>query len=227
MDAPIWEQLQFEPPALLVFGGGGHGKTVIDLVRAGGVYTVVGVLDDSLPVGSRVNGAPVLGGGALLPALAARGLRLAANAVGGIGNVRVRLHVFDLLEQAHLECPNLVHPSACVEPSAVLEGGVQVLAQSYISSEARVGFGTVINAGVVVSHDCHIGRCVNLSPGALLAGGVCVEDHAQIGMGATVNLNLTIGSGARVGNGATVKADVPAQGRVYAGTIWPPRPAAE
>ena len=59
---------------------------------------------------------------------------------------------------------------------------------------------------------------------ALLAGGVIVEDFAQIGMGATVNLNLTIGQAARVGNGATVKADVPAGGRVWAGVIWPPRP---
>jgi acetyltransferase-like isoleucine patch superfamily enzyme len=42
-------------------------------------------------------------------------------------------------------------------------------------------------------------------------------------MGATVNINLTVGSHARVGNSATVKADVPANGRVYAGTIWPPR----
>ena len=59
-------------------------------------------------------------------------------------------------------------------------------------------------------------------PGALLAGEVTVEDFAQIGMGATVNLGLTIGSRARVGNSATVKSDVPADGRVYAGTIWPP-----
>jgi len=86
-----------------------------------------------------------------------------------------------------------------------------------------VGFGTLINSHVCVSHDCRIGRVVNLSPGALLAGGVRIEDYAQIGMGATVNINLTVGSHARVGNSATVKADVPANGRVYAGTIWPPR----
>jgi acetyltransferase EpsM len=42
-------------------------------------------------------------------------------------------------------------------------------------------------------------------------------------MNATVNLNITIGAGARIGNGATVKADVPSGGRVYAGTIWPVR----
>jgi sugar O-acyltransferase (sialic acid O-acetyltransferase NeuD family) len=174
-----------------------------------------------LPAGSRVLDVPVLGPSEILPELYRRGLRLAANGVGGINNVAARLQVFELLAKAGFTCPNLVHPRACVEPSARLMGGVQVLAQAYIGSDSIIGFGSVINAGAVVSHDCHIGQCVNLSPGALLAGGVCVKDFAQIGMGATINLNLTIGKAARVGNGATVKTDVPSEGRVYAGAIWP------
>ena len=109
-----------------------------------------------------------------------------------------------------------------MEDTVTLAEGIQILAQSYISSESTVGFGTLINAGVIISHDGAIGRCVNLSPGALLAGAVTVKDFAQIGMGATVNLGLTVGSGARVGNSAVVKGDVPDNGRVYAGMIWPP-----
>jgi acetyltransferase-like isoleucine patch superfamily enzyme len=40
-------------------------------------------------------------------------------------------------------------------------------------------------------------------------------------MGATINLNVKIGAGARIGNGATVKSDVPEKGIVRAGSIWP------
>jgi sugar O-acyltransferase (sialic acid O-acetyltransferase NeuD family) len=212
-----------ENASLVIFGGGGHGKALIDLVQALGIYRIAGVVDDGLPPGSAVLGVPVVGGSNVLPELYQRGLRLAINAVGGIGNVTARVKVFDLLAAAGFTCPTVVHPTAWVEPSAALDGGVQVLAKSYISSAASLGFGTVVNAGVVVSHDCQIGKCVNLSPGALLAGGVRIEDYAQIGMGVTINLNLTIGHTARIGNGATVKADVPANGRVFAGSIWPPR----
>jgi acetyltransferase-like isoleucine patch superfamily enzyme len=62
---------------------------------------------------------------------------------------------------------------------------------------------------------------VNLSPGAMLAGGVTLEDFVQVGMSATINLNIRVGKGARVGNGATVKADVPAGQVVRAGAVWP------
>ncbi len=214
----------FDPSALIIFGGGGQGKCLIDLVQLCGAFRVAGIVDDGIAAGTKVLGVPVLGGASVLPELYKQGVRLAANAVGGIGNVAVRVKVFQLLADSGFSCPNLVHPAAWLEPSAELEGGVQILAKSYISSAARVGYGTLINAGVVISHDCRIGQCANLSPGATLAGEVIVEDFAQIGMNATVNIGVRIGAGARVGNGATVKANVPPGGRVYAGTIWPARP---
>jgi acetyltransferase EpsM len=213
------------PSAIVVYGGGGQGRVSIELIQTLGTYNLLGVIDDGLPPGSTVLDVPVLGGASILPELCSRGVHLAANSVGGIGNVVVRLKVFEILAQAGFACPNLVHPTAFVERSAVLEGGVQILPKSYVSSAARVGQGTLINAGVVVSHDCVIGRCVNLSPGVMLAGGVHLEDFVQVGMAATINLNITIGTRSRVGNGATVKADVPPDTIVRAGAIWPAYPA--
>lgn len=214
----------FDPStALLLFGGGGHGKTLIDLVRASQKYTWVGVIDEQLPPGSDVLGVPVLGGTDVLASLRRQGIQLAVNGVGGIGHPEIRQHIFELLDLAGFVCPVIVHPRAWVEPSATLEDGVQVLAQAYVSSAAHIGFGTVINAGAVVSHDCTTGRCVNLSPGAMLAGGVHLADYVQVGMASTINLNISVGERARIGNGATVKGNVPAGAVIFAGTIWPPR----
>lgn len=207
--------------AVVVYGGGGHGKAVIDLMRAAGRYTPAGVLDDGRRPGEQVLDVAVLGGQGLLGALRAAGSRLAANAVGGIGAMSSRIHVFDLLRAAGFEFPSLVHPSAVLEPSAVLGDGGQVFPHAYIGSDAQIGFGCIVNTGAIVSHDCALADMVNLAPGAILAGGVQVGEGALIGMGVTVNLGVTIGAGARVGNGATVKGDVPAGGVVRAGAVWP------
>ncbi|TLN01466.1 hypothetical protein FDZ74_15790, partial [bacterium] len=150
---PNLPNYSYDPTAILVFGGGGHGKTLVELVQSLGSYRVIGVIDDVLSPGDQVVGVPVLGGPDLLADLYKRGVRLAVNGVGGIGNPAVRIKIFEQLATAGFVCPAVVHPTAYVEPSAVLEPGVQVLAQAYVGSDSKVGFGTVINAGVVISHD--------------------------------------------------------------------------
>ena len=214
-------EAEVDPTALLIYGGGGHGKALIDLLRTLGTYHLAGVVDDGFPAGASVMGLPVLGSREALAKLYARGVRLAVNAVGGIGNVAVRIKVFQTLAQAGFTCPAVVHPSAWVEPSASLAAGVQVFPHAYVGSEAQVGFGAIVNTGAIVSHECVLGECVNISPGAMLAGKVQVGDGALIGMGVTVNLQVQIGAGARVGNSATVKADVPPNSIVRAGAVFP------
>lgn len=212
----------FDPNALIIYGGGGHGKSLIDLIREMGTYKIVGLIDDGLEAGSEVMGLPVFGGGHLLTTLAERGLRLAINAVGGVGDIGSRVKVFERIMNAGFTCPTLIHLKAFVEPSAHLADGVQVFPNAYVGSEAKVGFGVIVNTSAVVSHDCVLEPYANIAPGAKLAGGVTVGEGALIGMGVTINLNVEIGAGARVGNSAVVKQDVPQGAIVHAGAIWPP-----
>ncbi len=209
-------------PPIVMYGGGGHGKILIDLLRALDRYHLVGIVDDGRVPGESVMGVPILGNGEMLAEIRARGVTLAINAVGGIGKPDVRIAIFDRLKSFGFECPPLIHPWALVEPSATVADGAQVLARAYIGSEVYIGFGALINVGAIVSHECRIGSYVNISPGAMLAGNVEVGEAAQIGMGVTINLGIKIGARARIGNGATVKADVPEGGIVRAGHIWPP-----
>lgn len=211
----------FDPTAIIVYGGGGHGKSLIDLLRSLGVYRVAGIIDDGLEPGCQIMGVPVLGGQNALPGLAGGGIRQAVNAVGGLGDVTIRIKIFRLLGEAGFTCPAVVHPSAFIEASASLSPGAQVFPLAYVGSEALIGFGSIVNTGAIVSHDCRIGSYVNISPGAMLAGEVSVGDGTLIGMGVTVNLGVKIGATSRLGNGSTVKSDVPAGGIVRAGTIWP------
>lgn len=214
-------EAEFDAAAVVIYGAGGHGKSLIDLVRSMSTYRIIGIVDDSVEVGTSIMGVSVLGGGEVLPDLHKKGVRLAINAVGGIGNVSVRVKVFRRILEAGFSCPAVLHPTAFVEASAELAAGVQVFPHAYVGSEAWVGFGSIVNTGAIISHDCSLGSHVNISPGAILAGEVKVGDGALIGMGVTVNLGAKVGAGARVGNGATVKSDVPANGVVRAGAVWP------
>lgn len=217
-----YPKFAFDASKVIIYGGGGLSKMIIESVRVLGCYQIVGIIDDNIPKGTDIIGSPVLGGAEVLPELYQSGVRMAVNSVGGIGNYRVRLNVFQQLAEAGFICPAIVHPSAHVDPSARLEAGVLVLAMSYVSGNAIVGMGSLINNSVVVSHDCVLGVCTSLSPGAMTAGEVIIEDFAQIGMNVTVNIGVRVGRECLIGNGATIKKDVPPGTRVYAGSIWPP-----
>lgn len=209
-----------DKPLILIYGGGGHAKTILDLVGQLQTFTIAGIVDDQIPAGTSVLGIPVLGTRAVLPALFGQGVRLAANGVGGIIDINLRVGIFDLLQEVGFSCPSLVHPRATLEPSARVTAGVQVFANAYIGSEAVLHPDCMVNTHAVVSHDCEVGSYSHIAPGALLAGQVKVGEKTLIGMGVTTSIGVRIGSGVRVGNGAVLFADVPDHAILPAGKVW-------
>jgi sugar O-acyltransferase (sialic acid O-acetyltransferase NeuD family) len=210
-----------DKPYILIYGAGGHAKSVMEMVLQNNAYTIAGILDDDQNLtGKLVLGIPVLGIRTILPTLSAQGVKLAANGVGGILDIDVRVRIFALLESAGFSFPTLIHPRATVEPSAKVKDGVQVFANAYIGSEALLQPRCMINTNSVISHDCVIGEYTHIAPGALLAGHVHVGRRTLVGMGVTTAIGIRIGDGVRIGNGAIVLADVPDKMVIQAGRFW-------
>ena len=206
---------------MILYGAGGHAKAVLEMVRAIGAFNIAGILDDNKALkGNSVLGVQVLGGSEMLKPLMAQGFHLAANGVGGIINIDVRIRLFELLASNGFAFPILRHPRATVEASARIADGVQIFANAYVGSEAILHERCMINTGAIVSHDCEIGAYSHIAPGTLLAGHVHVGERALVGMGVTTIIGLKIGAGARIGNSAVLLADVPARAIVPAGKIW-------
>ena len=183
--------------------------------------SIAGIVDDNESLtGSLVLGIPVLGTREILPHLYEQGIRLAANGVGGIINIGIRISLFELLARKGFAFPILCHPRATIEASAQLFDGVQVFANAYVGSSVVLHEKCMINTGAIISHDCEIGSFTHIAPGAMLAGMVQVGEKALVGMGVTTAIGIKIGSGARIGNGAILLADVPARAIVPAGKVW-------
>lgn len=208
-------------PYLLIFGGGGHAKSIMDMVKQLDNYTIAGILDDDKHLtGKEVLGIPVLGTRVLFPLFIKKDVKKAANGVGGILDINVRIKIFESMENAGFSFPILVHPRANVEKSAAIEAGVQVFANAYVGSEAHLQPRCMVNTNAVVSHDCVIGMYSHIAPGALLAGEVRVGAHTLVGMGVTTAIGVRIGDNVRIGNGAIILADVPDKTIIQAGRFW-------
>jgi sugar O-acyltransferase (sialic acid O-acetyltransferase NeuD family) len=205
---------------MIIYGGGGHAKTVLEMAQAIGAFRIAGIVDDNIAAGTQILGVPVLGGREKLAGLLERGVSLAANGVGGIIDINVRVRLFELLEELGFGLPILLHPRATVERSAQVGDGTQVFANAYIGSSALLRPKCMVNTGAIVSHDCEIGSYTHIAPGALLAGHVRVGERTLVGMGVTTAIGIKVGDGVRIGNGAILYADVPDRTIIPAGKVW-------
>lgn len=130
-------------------------------------------------------------------------------AIGGArGAVRCELQTW--LESEGLVSLSAIHRTAFVAADAKIAAGCQVLATSAVCVGVELGRQTIINTGATVDHECRLGEGVHLAPGVHVAGCVEIEDHAFIGVGASILPRVRIGRGATVGAGAVVTTDVPA-----------------
>lgn len=197
---------------LLVIGGGGHAKVVIDVARAAG-FNPVAALDPGT-TGSFCNGVEVVGDDDRAPELFAGGLR---SCVIAIGDNRLRCRIAERLLEIGFIMPALVHPSAVVSPSAMIGDGSVVMPLAVINAAATIGRLVIVNSAAVVEHDCVLGDGCHVAPGTRLGGCVTVGRQTMIGIGSAVRPEARIGDHAVVGAGSTVIADVPA-GSLAVGT---------
>lgn len=218
---PLVDLGSSEKESIVIYGGGGHAKTIIDLLLTDNQYHIAGIIDDNPSMRStKIFGYQVLGTRDILPSILEQGVKYAANCVGGILDLNIRVDIFTLLSDLGFLCPALFHPSGDVEHSAKIGNGVQVLAKSYIGSDTVLHDFCLINTNAVVSHDCNIGSYTHIAPGALLAGSVSVGERTLVGMGVTTSIGVRIGDNVRIGNGAIVIADVPDRTIIQAGRYW-------
>jgi UDP-perosamine 4-acetyltransferase len=197
---------------IVIVGAGGHGKVVLDILRAAGRVEPAGFVDSSAErAGKTIGGLPIFGPANVLPKLWQRGIR---SAIVAIGDSRARQQYAAILREQRFDLINAIHPTASISPTAILGRNVVVAAQVAVCTEARIADSVILNTACVVDHECEVGEGAHICPGAHLAGRVRVGRSAWVGIGANVIQCLSIGDGATVGAGAAVIRDVPAYATV-------------
>lgn len=194
---------------LVLVGGGGHCKSVLDTVLSLHKYDEIVITDGAAKAGDTILGIPVVGDDSYLPELFDKGFTDAFITVGSVGNTFVRRKIYANLKKIGFNIPNIIDKTAVVSESAVLGEGNFVGKNAVISVLARVGNNCIINTAAVVDHECKVGDFVRVSAVGVLCGGVTVGDDTHIGAGTTVRHQITIGKNSLIGIGSTVVKDIP------------------
>jgi sugar O-acyltransferase (sialic acid O-acetyltransferase NeuD family) len=198
---------------VLIVGGGGHAKVLIEALRLRSM-TLLGIIDaDTAKIGTEVSGIRVIGDDKAISEYKPETLRL-VNGVGSVHLPKARTDVFEKFKAKGFTFATIVHPSAVMASDVVLGEGAQIMAGVIIQPGCVIGANVIVNTRTSIDQDCLIGNNVHIAPGVTLSGGVKVGNGVHIGTGATVVQGVNIGRNSLVGAGSVVVNDIPSDAEV-------------
>ncbi len=188
---------------IILIGGGGHCKSVIDVIEQEGRFKIVGIIDKPELLGTKVLGYQVIGNDSDLGDLAQK-YKYALVTVGQIKSPLLRIKLFSLAVEAGFMLPSIVSPNAYVSQYASIGNGVVVMHAALINADTIVEDNCIINSKALIEHDCRISTHCHISTNATINGGVVVESECFIGSGSITKELITIKKGSFVKAGSLV-----------------------
>jgi len=177
---------------LILIGGGGHVKVVIDALKGQNKLSIFGILDKNIPAGKAVLGIKVLGDDSLLENLFEKGIKKAFICVGSIGDVSTRKKIYKKVKSIGYELPYIIHSQAYISDNVFIGEGSFLAAGVIINPGTKIGKNVIINTKASVDHDCKIGDFVHIAPGSILGGNINIGNNVHVGMGAIVVQGVVI-----------------------------------
>lgn len=193
---------------ILLIGGGGHCKSVLDTLIQKDEYYNISIIDKKENIGKKILGIEVIGSDEDIESLYKKGYKYAFITLGSIGNPKTRIKLFDIIKKTGFKIPNIIDYSATVSNNVNIERGIFIGKMAIINAGTTIRDGAIINTGAIIEHDCNIGKFVHIASGAVLGGNVNIKDNSHIGSNTTIINNIEIGSNTVIGIGSVVTKNI-------------------
>ncbi len=193
---------------LILIGGGGHCKSVIDVIEASGEFKIAGIVDIAERKGERVLGYEVIADDSELSGLG-REFDHFLITLGQIDNPDRRIMLFDELTKLQVNLPVIVSPRAYVSRHATVGKGTIVMHGAIVNASAEIGSNCIINTNALIEHDAVIGNHCHISTSAVVNGGAIIKERSFLGSNSVTAHNITIEKKAFIGCGLRVNKSLP------------------
>lgn len=163
---------------LILVGGGGHCKSVIDAAESAG-YAIEGILDLPSEVGGKVFGYPIIGTDDRIPELV--GNFDFVITVGFIKDASLRIRLYEKIMSSGGHLATIVASTAYVSRHAAVGEGTVVLHHASVNAGTVIGNNVIVNTFANIEHDAKIGNHSHISTGAMVNGECVVGDRCFVG----------------------------------------------
>ncbi len=176
---------------IILIGGGGHCKSVIDVIEQEGRFEIAGIVDKPELLGTNILGYSVIGNDSDLEDLT-KIYQYAIVTVGQIKSPSIRIKLFNLAVEVGFVLPSIISPNAYVSRHSTIGDGVVIMHDALINAGSMIGDNCIINSKALIEHDCQIFKHCHISTNATINGGVIVESGCFVGSGVITKESITI-----------------------------------
>lgn len=200
--------------SLILIGGGGHCKSVIEVAESAG-YEIKGILDMPDEVGKEVlPGHKVIGTDDEIPQYVEECDFIIT--VGFIKNPALRIKLYNKVKAAGGRLATIIASTAHVSKYAELGEGTVIMHQAFVNAGAKIGDNCIINTFVNIEHDAEVGNQCHISTGTMVNGECKIGENCFIGSQSVCANCIEIASDIIVGAGSVVRKSIRVKG-IYAG----------
>jgi sugar O-acyltransferase (sialic acid O-acetyltransferase NeuD family) len=189
---------------IILVGGGGHCKSVIDVIEQEAQFEIAGIIDKPELLGSKILGYTVIGNDFDLKSLAKK-YNNALITVGQLKSALLRIELYDLVIKAGFSLPSIISPSAYISKHSKIGNGTVVMGNAIVNANTSIGDNCIINSKALIEHDCLISDHCHISTNAIINGGVKIGHSCFIGSNATTKDNIIIKENSFIKAGSIVK----------------------
>lgn len=176
---------------IILIGGGGHCKSVIDVIEQEGKYEIAGIIDVYEKLNQKVFDYSIIAEDKDLPEIVNK-YRNFHITIGQLKNPEPRIKLYNELKKLNANLPVIISPFAYISKYAKIGCGTVVMHFAIINAEARIGQNCIINTRALIEHDAVIGDHCHISTGAIVNGGVQIGNNVFYGSGAVSKEYISI-----------------------------------
>lgn len=192
---------------ILLIGGGGNCKSVIEAIESQEQFQIFGIIDTSDKVGQCILGYFVVGTDKDLPRLLAETPAVLIT-VGQLKSATVRIKLFKKVKALGSVFPVIIASSAIVSKHAKIGEGTVIMHQAVVNAGAEIGVNAIVNTAAVIEHDTKIGNHCHISTGAVVNGGCRIGNEVLVGSCAVLKQGVKVENNVIIGAGSVVLKDV-------------------
>lgn len=197
---------------LILVGGGGHCKSVIDVAESAG-YQILGILDVPSELGNKVLDYNVIG--------VDEDTHKYVNdaefvvTVGHIKDATLRIKLHQMICKAGGKLATIIASTAYVSKYAKIGEGTLVMHHAFVNADAEIGKGCIINSYANIEHDAVIGDYCHISTGAMVNGNCKVGNETFLGSQSVMINGVEITDGCVIAAGSLVRKNLNVKGIYY------------